>query len=84
MSNVGLTEPEIRFFLTQMRNGSINDEDNRRLFITVLINTIYLYDDKYTVIFNATDQSVEVTQSLLDDIEADATKFVYEENCSII
>jgi len=79
---VDLTAPEIRFFLTQMRDGDINDETNRRLLITVLINAIYLYDDKYTVIFNAADKPVEITHSLIDEIEATTEKFVYEPNCS--
>ena len=77
-----LTEPEIRFFLIGLRDGDINDENNRRMLITVLVNAVYLYDDKYTVIFNASDNPVEVTQSLLGDIEASAEEFVYEKDCS--
>jgi len=80
---VDLTAPEIRFFLTQMRDGDVNDETNRRLLITVLINAVYLYDNKYTVIFNAADKPVEVTNSLIDEIEAATEKFVYEQDCSI-
>ncbi|MCL2840102.1 MAG: recombinase family protein [Defluviitaleaceae bacterium] len=80
---VDLTAPEIRFFLTQMRDGDVNDETNRRLLITVLINAVYLYDNKYTVIFNAADKPVEVTHSLIDEIEAATEKFVYEQDCSI-
>jgi len=82
--HVDLTEPEIRFFLTAMRDGDINDERNRRLLITVLINAVFLYDGKFTVIFNASDKPVEITQSLLDDVEADVAEFVYEANCSTI
>ena len=82
ISFVDLSEPEIRFFLIGLRNGDINDEQNRRMLITVLVNAVYLYDDKFTVIFNASDSPVEITQSLLDDIEAAADEFVYEKNCS--
>ena len=82
MSNVDLSQEEIRFFLSQMRDGDINDENNRRLLITVLINRIYLYDDKITVIFNASDMPVEITQNLIDDIEAHGQGFVYEASSS--
>jgi hypothetical protein len=34
-----------------------------------MVNAIYLYDDRLTVIFNSSDKPVEVTESLLDDIE---------------
>ena len=84
ISFVDLSAPEIRFFLTQMRDGDANDESNRRLLITVMINAIYLYDDKYTVIFNAADKPIEVTHSLIDEIEAATNEFVYEQGSSTI
>lgn len=67
--NMDLTEEEISFFLTKLRQGSVNNMEHRRILFTVLINAIYLYDDRFTVIFNSSDQPVEVTESLLDDIE---------------
>ena len=72
-----LTEPEIAFFLNKLRGGDITDVVYRRCLIAVLVRAIYLYDDRLTVIFNSSDQPVEITESLLDDIEADAEKFVY-------
>lgn len=79
-----LTVDEITFFLNKLRNGDINDVVYRRILITVLVNAIYLYDDRLTVIFNSSDQPVEVTESLLDDIEADVAGFVYERPTSTI
>lgn len=76
--NVDLTEPEITFFLNKLREGDINDVVYRRALIAVLVNAVYLYDDgRLTVIFNSSDRPVEVTASLLGDIEADASGFVY-------
>ena len=48
-----LTEPKIRFFLTSLRDGSISDIKYKKTLIAVLVNTIYLYDDKVTIIFNS-------------------------------
>lgn len=73
-----LTEPEITFFLKGLRGGDINDVVYRRALIAVMVNAIYLYDDgRLTVIFNSSDKPVEVTDSLLDGIEADAEEFVF-------
>ena len=67
--NMDLTAPEITFFLTSLRQGSITDMEHRRILLTVLVNAVYLYDDRLTVIFNSSDQPIEITEKLLDDIE---------------
>ena len=72
-----LKEPEIAFFLTKLRDGDINDITYRRAIIAVMVNAVYLYDDgRLTVIFNSSDRPVEVTESLLADVEEDAAEFV--------
>ncbi len=65
-----------------MKNGDINDIKYRRALISVLINKIYLYDDKATIIFNTQDRPVEITEDLLNDIEGSsednsAPPFIY-------
>lgn len=66
---VRLTEPQIKFFLTQIRDGDANDPTYRKALVTALVNRIYLYDDKITFILNAGNAPVEITEQLLDDIE---------------
>jgi len=75
ISQVMLTEPEIKFFLTQLRKGNVNDEKYRSTLINVFVNSIYLYDDKMTIIFNSSDQPITVEQSLVDEIEASSEGF---------
>lgn len=70
-----LTEPEIKFFLTQLRKGNVNDEKYRATLINVFVNAIYLYDDRITYIFNSSDRIVTVDQSLVDEIEAKNQEF---------
>ena len=47
-----LTRPanasHIRFFLSQFRKGDINDPKYRQGLVDMLVNKIYLYDDKMT------------------------------------
>ncbi|WP_282600091.1 recombinase family protein [Paenibacillus dendritiformis] len=75
ISQVTLTEPEIKFFLTQLRKGNVNDEKYRSTWINVFVNAVYLYDDKVTLIFNSSDRPVTVEQSLVDEIEASNREF---------
>ncbi|MCH5161223.1 MAG: hypothetical protein J1G04_04245 [Clostridiales bacterium] len=67
---VGITVPQVKFFLTQIRNGAANDIKYRKALVTALVNRIYLYDNKITFILNAGNQPVEITEELLNDIEA--------------
>ena len=69
-----MTEPEIKFFLTSLKKGNADDIKYRKVLITTFINSIYLYDDKVTLIFNSGDKSVTINDILLSEIEANDTK----------
>ena len=66
---VNLSIPQVKFFLTHLRDGIADDLNYRKTLVTVLVNAIYLYDDKLTLILNIGDKSVEITEELLDEIE---------------
>lgn len=78
-----LTEKEIKFFLYQLKNGAINDIKYHRALINIFVNSIYLYDDRLTIIFNASDIPVTIDNILLDDIEngKGAEKSLYINRC---
>lgn len=78
---VSISENEIRFFLTQMKNGNANDIMYRKALINTFINRIYLYDDKLTIVFNTGDKEVTVDDKLLSDIESQS-EFVFNTDCS--
>lgn len=63
-----LTEPKIRFFLTSLRKGSLTDIKYKKMLIAVLVNTIYLYDNKVTITFNSGDVPVTIDDILLTKI----------------
>lgn len=71
-SLVRLTVPQVKFFLTQIRNGDANDIRYRKTLVSVLVNAIYLYDDKITFILNTGETPEEITDTLLDEIESAA------------
>ena len=51
---------EIRFFLNQFRKGDINDPKYRQGLVDMLVNKIYLYDDKMTVLCNTQDGHFDI------------------------
>lgn len=63
-----LTEPKIRFFLTSLRDGSLTDIKYKKTLITVLVNTVYLYNNKVTITFNSGDIPVTIDDILLSKI----------------
>lgn len=64
-----LTIPKVKFFLTDLKKGNINDIKYRKTLISVFVNAIYLYDDKITLIFNSGDKPVTINDLLLSEIE---------------
>lgn len=76
---LGLNEQEIKYFLTQFRDYDVLNIEHRKALVNMLINKIYLYDDrdgdkivknaKVTIIFNAGKDTVKITDELYTDIK---------------
>lgn len=64
-----LTVPKIRFFLTSLKKGNINDLKYRKTLINIFVNKIFLYDDRVTITFNSGDEAVTINDILLSEIE---------------
>ena len=45
----------------------------RKALIRLLVNKIYLYDDRFTITFNSGDEEVTITDVLLEKIEETLT-----------
>lgn len=61
-SHVKVDASQIRFFLTKIRSGDVDDEHYRKMLVNVLIDKIYLYDDRMILFFNTnTEQSTLIT-----------------------
>ena len=69
----GLSEVDIMYFLSHLRNGNLDCLEYRKLLINVMVNSVYIYSDKNkaTIIFNVSNQPpVKADISLLDEILA--------------
>lgn len=65
-----LTEPQIHAFLDCVCEMPADDVNKRRAIINIFVHSIYLYDDYFTLIINASKKPLSVDNIPLDDIEA--------------
>lgn len=65
-----LTEPQIHAFLDYVCDMPIDDVNKRRAIINIFVHSIYLYDDYFTLIINASRKPLRIDNIPLDDIEA--------------
>jgi hypothetical protein len=77
---VFFTEEQIRFFLSKLKSGNLNDLTVQRGLINIFVSAIYLYDDRLLLVLNGSNVPIEVTAALLDEIAADADSA----KCSLI
>lgn len=71
---VNLTEEQIIFFLTHLKNKKVNSIKYRKMLVNIFINRIYLYDNKLEIIFNIGERKVTLDTNLLDEIHTNFKK----------
>ena len=59
------TVDEVKFFMSQLKKGDINDSKYREALIDTFVNKVYLYDDKMTILYNSQNSHSNVT---IDDL----------------
>ncbi len=64
-----LTAPKIKFFLMALKKGSMTDEKYKKMLIKIFVNKIYLYDDRITITFHSGNDTVEINDRLLSELE---------------
>ena len=70
LTHINLTEEEVRFFLTQLRAGDIDDLKYRKMLVNVFVNAVYLYDDKLITYFNIGGKPVEISADIIAEAES--------------
>lgn len=64
-----LSEKEIKFFLTKLKNSDILSNSYRKVLIDTFVNAIYVYDNEIILIYNVGNKSITINIDLLSDIE---------------
>ena len=80
---INLTEPQVRAFLDFVREMPNDDINKRRAIINIFVHSIYLYDDHFTIIINASKKPLTVDNIPLEDIESALEgEMCLEDGCS--
>ena len=78
-----LSEAQILAFLDFVCDMPLDDVNKRRAIINILVHSVYLYDDHFTLIINASKKPVSVDNIPLEEIEeAFNTDKTCTEQCS--
>ena len=64
-----ISAQEVAHFLSVLQKSNFDDPLNRRAVINIFLNKIYLYDDKFRLVFNGSGQPVEIDNIMLDEID---------------
>lgn len=64
-----LSEAQILAFLDYVCEMPFDDFNKRRAIINIFVKSIYLYDDHFTLIINASKKPLSIDNIPLDDIE---------------
>ena len=64
-----LTEDQVKCFLYGLKEGNNKDPRNRKALINIFIYAIYLWDDRFTILFNGSNQQLRAEDIPLDNIE---------------
>lgn len=68
INTISVTIPQVKFFLTKLKDGDINDKKYQKMLINIFVDKIYLYDDKLIIYFNINESSCE-KEVTIDEIE---------------
>ena len=78
-----LSEVQILAFLDFVCDMPLDDVNKRRAIINILVHSVYLYDDHFTLIINASKKPVSIDNIPLEEIEeAFNSDKTYTEQCS--
>lgn len=78
-----LSEAQILAFLDYVCEMPLEDVNKRKAIINILVHSVYLYDDHFTLIINASNKPMSVDNIPLDEIkEAFNSDKTYNEQCS--
>ena len=75
---VNVTEESVIAWLKNFCNGDLHDLDFRRKLIDVLINSVYLYDDKVVIYYNIKEGKQVCFIEMLEDTDIDTRETINE------
>lgn len=68
-------EQHIKFFLSQLKNGNIDDMTYRKKLINIFVNEIHLKEKELIIVFNVSKQKISLPVSLTDKENIDISAY---------
>ncbi len=65
-----LSGKQVSAFLSSLQKGNYDSPTNRRAMINIFVHSIYLYDDRFTLYLNGSNQPIVIEDILLDEVES--------------
>lgn len=63
---------QVVFFLSEFRNGNVDDKEYQRRIIDLLVNKVWVYDDKLIITYNFSGEGSEISAEIVDQAAAEA------------
>ena len=81
---ITLSEGQILAFLDYVCEMPIEDINKKRALINIFVHSVYLYDDHFTLIVNASNKPLSIDHIPLEDIHTTLESLPPEEQCSTL
>lgn len=72
---IEIDEQHIKFFLSQLKNGNIDDMTYRKKLINIFVNEIHLKEKELIIAFNVSKQKISLPVSLTDKENIDISAY---------
>ncbi len=66
---ININEQQIRFFLSQLKDGNINDIVYKKKLINIFVNEVHLTEDEVIIIFNVSKQKITLSIPKIDNVK---------------
>ena len=67
LTKIGITKEKIAFWISQFKDGNIEDADFCRRLVDAFINSVYVFEDKTVITYNYSGENNKVTLSNIQD-----------------
>jgi hypothetical protein len=73
-----LDKLQVVYFLEKFKGGDIDDKQYQRDIIDLFINSVYIYDDRLTVLYNVSGEHREISADIVEKAASDAVNDVFD------
>lgn len=73
-----LDKLQVVYFLEKFKGGDIDDKQYQRDIIDLFVNSVYIYDDHLTILYNVSGEHREISADIVEKAASDAVNDVFD------